>query len=54
MERKLIRESITKAAEELGYLAMKAVQVDIVIKVEMFLLFFQLALEKACAMPACQ
>ncbi len=30
MERKLIRKSITEAAEELGYLAMKAEQVDIV------------------------
>ncbi len=39
MERKFIRESITKAAEEVGYLAMKAEQVDIVMAFVVFAVF---------------
>ena len=60
MERsKFIRECVIEASKELGYPVMKPEQVDIVLalivllKVEMCLLFFQPALERACV-PARQ
>ena len=50
----LVSDCVTEAAKELGYPVMKPEQLDVTMAFVEDLQFFQLALERVCATPACQ